>query len=216
MPPEQIIQIVQSSPAWWQAWLPVLGSALVATAAYTGVVKSNRTNRDGIAAADAREHTKWQREALMEASAAVMEKSRIVRGIAARVAEGGDEPYYHEGPTRPSGPTFFGRYNQAIDDLSQEMQRLRMVADVNVYTTVQSVLDAHKAARGAAFNWVKSLELGDLASDDPTATQRNREIREALWASENAVLVREHELADAVCASLGIEPLLSPGRTPPE
>lgn len=64
MPPEQIIQIVQSSPDWWLAWLPVLGSALVAAAAFTGVIISNRTNRKAIEAADDREWVKWQREQL--------------------------------------------------------------------------------------------------------------------------------------------------------
>ncbi|MFI5501704.1 hypothetical protein ACIA5E_21800 [Nocardia asteroides] len=64
MPPEQIVQLVQSSPDWWLAWLPVLGSALVATAAFSGVIISNRTNRRAIEAADDREWVKWQREQL--------------------------------------------------------------------------------------------------------------------------------------------------------
>ncbi|ONM47482.1 hypothetical protein [Nocardia donostiensis] len=50
----QVIEIVQSSPAWWQVWLPLLGSLLVAGAAVVAVLVNNRTNRQAISAADAR------------------------------------------------------------------------------------------------------------------------------------------------------------------
>ncbi|MEZ0358153.1 hypothetical protein [Mycobacterium sp. SA01] len=40
--------------AWWQLWLPVLTAFIVAAVAFAGVVKSNRTNRMAISAADQR------------------------------------------------------------------------------------------------------------------------------------------------------------------
>lgn len=59
-----VIEVIQSTPDWWIAWLPVLGSVVVAAAAFTGVILSNRTNRKAIDAADQREWVKWQREQL--------------------------------------------------------------------------------------------------------------------------------------------------------
>lgn len=50
----QVVEIVQSSPAWWQVWLPLLGSLVVACAAVAGVLVNNRTNRQAIMAADTR------------------------------------------------------------------------------------------------------------------------------------------------------------------
>ncbi|MEU1985161.1 hypothetical protein [Nocardia sp. NPDC019395] len=50
----QVIDIVQSSPAWWQSWLPLLGSLALGGAAVVAVLVNNRTNRDAIAAADER------------------------------------------------------------------------------------------------------------------------------------------------------------------
>lgn len=50
----QVIEIVQSSPAWWQSWLPLLGSLALGGAAVIAVLVNNRTNRDAIAAADER------------------------------------------------------------------------------------------------------------------------------------------------------------------
>ncbi len=50
----QVIEIVQSSPAWWQSWLPLLGSLALGGAAVIAVLVNNRTSRDAIAAADER------------------------------------------------------------------------------------------------------------------------------------------------------------------
>lgn len=50
----QVIEIVQSSPAWWQSWLPLIGSLALGGAAVIAVLVNNRTNRDAIAAADER------------------------------------------------------------------------------------------------------------------------------------------------------------------
>jgi hypothetical protein len=55
---------ITNSSEWWLPWLPVLGSSLVALAAFVGVLLSNRTNRRAIEAADDREWVKWQREKL--------------------------------------------------------------------------------------------------------------------------------------------------------
>lgn len=95
-----VIEIVQSSPAWWLAWLPILGSALVAAAAITGVLISNRTNRQAIEAADTRhrealdsalenleatntaaerrEHEKWRRETILASLASVLDASNAL------------------------------------------------------------------------------------------------------------------------------------------
>jgi hypothetical protein len=50
---------------WWLPWLPVLGSTLVAAVAFAGVVISNRTNRQAIAAARDLDHHKWLRDTLL-------------------------------------------------------------------------------------------------------------------------------------------------------
>ncbi|WP_218719472.1 hypothetical protein [Nocardia sp. MH4] len=75
MPPDHVIQIFQSSAAWWQAWLPVLGSVLVAGVALWGVVVSNRTNRDAIAAADERALMSWRRDEVLKVVLSVLETS---------------------------------------------------------------------------------------------------------------------------------------------
>lgn len=57
-----LVEVVSNSD-WWQPYVPPLvglvGSLIVAAAAFAGVVKNNRTNRDAIAAADTRERDKW-------------------------------------------------------------------------------------------------------------------------------------------------------------
>lgn len=60
-----IVEIVNQTD-WWLPWLPVLGSALVAVAAFAGVVKSNRTTRTAIESADTREREKWQTDRDLE------------------------------------------------------------------------------------------------------------------------------------------------------
>ncbi|WP_328389999.1 hypothetical protein [Nocardia sp. NBC_00416] len=50
----QVIEIVQSSPAWWQSWLPLLGALALGSAAVIAVLANNRTNRNAIVAADER------------------------------------------------------------------------------------------------------------------------------------------------------------------
>ena len=50
----QVIEIVQSSPAWWQSWLPLLGSLALGVAAVIAVLVNNRAHRNAIAAADDR------------------------------------------------------------------------------------------------------------------------------------------------------------------
>jgi hypothetical protein len=65
---------------WWQQWLPVLTAFIVAAVAYVGVVKSNRTNRKAIDAADTRSKTElresrdrdfrlWRRDNLLRLGA---------------------------------------------------------------------------------------------------------------------------------------------------
>lgn len=78
MPPDHVIQIIQSSAAWWQAWLPVLGSALVAAAALRGVVLSNRVNRDAIRSADERALASWQRDEVLKVVLAALETSDYI------------------------------------------------------------------------------------------------------------------------------------------
>ncbi|MGW5317846.1 hypothetical protein [Nocardia thailandica] len=75
MPPDHVIHIFQSSPAWWQAWLPLLGSGLVAGVALLGVILSNRVNRDAIARADERAHASWHRDEVLKVVLAVLKTS---------------------------------------------------------------------------------------------------------------------------------------------
>jgi len=60
---------------WWLPYVPplvgLLGSIIVATAAFFGVSKSNRTNQQAIVATDKREWEKWRRETLLKLSRTV-------------------------------------------------------------------------------------------------------------------------------------------------
>ena len=55
---------------WWQPYVPPLvglaGSMILATVAFVGIVKSNRTNKEAITATDRREWDKWRRETLIK------------------------------------------------------------------------------------------------------------------------------------------------------
>ena len=58
-----VVEVVNHT-AWWQPYVPPLvglvGSLIVAAAAFAGVVKSNNTNRAAIASADTRERDRWK------------------------------------------------------------------------------------------------------------------------------------------------------------
>ncbi|MEU1981962.1 hypothetical protein [Nocardia sp. NPDC019395] len=47
------------------SWLPLIGSLLIASVTLIGITINNRTNNLAIAAAEEREHRKWQREAVL-------------------------------------------------------------------------------------------------------------------------------------------------------
>src|SRR5262245_29443109 len=55
---------------WWEPYVPPLvglfGSMPRATVALVGIVKSNHTNKEAIAATDRREWDKWGRETLIK------------------------------------------------------------------------------------------------------------------------------------------------------
>ena len=55
---------------WWEPYVPPLvglfGSMILATVAFVGIVKSNHTNKEAIAATDRREWDKWRRETLIK------------------------------------------------------------------------------------------------------------------------------------------------------
>jgi hypothetical protein len=57
------VEIINQSD-WWQPYVPplvgLLGSVIVASVAFIGIMKSNRTNLRAIEAADTREREKWQ------------------------------------------------------------------------------------------------------------------------------------------------------------
>jgi hypothetical protein len=57
------IEIINQTD-WWQPYVPplvgLLGSVIVASVAFVGIMKSNRTNMQAIEAADTREREKWQ------------------------------------------------------------------------------------------------------------------------------------------------------------
>ena len=80
---------VLSETAWWLAWLPVLGSLLVAIGAVVGVVVNNSTNRLAIAKADARaeydreearsrDHDAWRKQIVLETVAELLVLSNEV------------------------------------------------------------------------------------------------------------------------------------------
>lgn len=90
-----VIQIAQNSAPWWQVWLPLLGSVIVASAAITGVLISNRTNRSAIAAtqrnvestnsaAAEREHEKWRREQILQSATKILTTTHECHGILER------------------------------------------------------------------------------------------------------------------------------------
>lgn len=54
-----------AAPDWWVAWIPLLGSALVAIGAYYGIRKNSESNQKTIEASNEREYDKWQRETLI-------------------------------------------------------------------------------------------------------------------------------------------------------
>ncbi|WP_457160459.1 hypothetical protein [Mycobacteroides abscessus] len=68
------VEITNASPAW-MPWLPVLGSVIVAVAAFVGVFVSNRTNRKAIAASDARDHDSWRKSRCLDAAISLLEHS---------------------------------------------------------------------------------------------------------------------------------------------
>ncbi|WP_372024110.1 hypothetical protein ACBG85_17030 [Rhodococcus sp. NyZ502] len=70
MPDPQLIinNIAQSSP-WWQAWLPLLGSAILALVTLLGILKTNSTTRASITAADTREQERWRRDRVIDYAA---------------------------------------------------------------------------------------------------------------------------------------------------
>lgn len=91
-----VVEIVNQAN-WWLPWLPVLGSAIVAAAAVSGVAISNRTNRDAIRAADQRaeqdrrdartkDFKSWQRDTLLEISSSVVETALSVADEYSRIA----------------------------------------------------------------------------------------------------------------------------------
>ncbi len=67
---------------WWQPYVPplvgLLGSVVVAAAAFFGVVKSNRTNLHAIEAADKREREKWHRDNLLRICSEAVRVSREI------------------------------------------------------------------------------------------------------------------------------------------
>lgn len=67
---------------WWQPYVPplvgLIGSIIVAAAAFAGVVKSNRTNQKAIDAADNREREKWHRDNLLRICSEAVRVSREI------------------------------------------------------------------------------------------------------------------------------------------
>lgn len=70
---------------WWQPYVPPLvglvGSLIVAAAAFYGVAKSNRTNQSAINAADRREWDKWRRETLLKLCTDALTRALVVEEI---------------------------------------------------------------------------------------------------------------------------------------
>lgn len=77
--------LITNQSDWWQPYVPPLvglcASLVVAAVAYAGVVKSNRTNRRSIEAADVRELEKWRRDTVLGACSEILQKAASIRSI---------------------------------------------------------------------------------------------------------------------------------------
>ena len=78
------VQVVNATD-WWLPYVPplvgLLGSIIVATAAFFGVSKSNRTNQQAIVATDQREWEKWRRETLLKLCSEALTVALAVEAI---------------------------------------------------------------------------------------------------------------------------------------
>lgn len=74
--------VITNQTDWWQPYVPplvgLIGSIIVAAAAFAGVVKNNRTNSRAIEAADNREREKWYRDNLLRICSEAVRVSREI------------------------------------------------------------------------------------------------------------------------------------------
>ncbi|OZE95533.1 hypothetical protein CH302_17075 [Rhodococcus sp. 15-2388-1-1a] len=115
-----VIEIVQAaSSAWWTPWLPLLGSALVAAAAFRGVVLSNRTNSRAISAADDREFLKWRREKVTDLSDEILTVAHVCAATA--------RSFYLWEPA--SVQKNFIEINNSLAAIPDAARRMRLIAE---------------------------------------------------------------------------------------
>lgn len=150
---------ILSDADWWQPWLPVLGSTIVAAAAIVGIIKSNKTNRDAITAADDREFAKWRRETILklssEAATAALDISRDVRELITRKNREVDDEIR----------LALDRIELAIRRLPEIEEHLRLVGAVELADKCGLIATSLSAAWGPA---VQCIDARVAKPDAPT------------------------------------------------
>lgn len=136
------VEVISHASAW-TPWLPVLGSVIVALAAFTGVFLSNRTNRAAIAAADDREHDKWWREAVLTEVAEALDTSSVLSFNFA------DRPARTAGLTDESLAKMGDSFESDLAKLRGNAGKLRILAD-ELSSQVLVIASAATKAQGAA------------------------------------------------------------------
>ncbi|MEV0296222.1 hypothetical protein [Nocardia sp. NPDC050710] len=197
-----VIQIIQSSPAWWQAWLPLLGSCIVAAAAFTGVLVSNRTNRKAIstaqsnvelanAAAEHREHEKWRRETLLVTATKVLNRSAEIR-------------YRIQVP----GNWSRDRSNSILNSLRADVEAVGATDGVFDIVSKSPIGVQSKNLRKALYDAVAAAGSLEMAlHGDKTSQEDRRAARDAFRRAVNEVQAAEHSFIAAVRIELGFEPI---------
>jgi hypothetical protein len=195
-----LVEIVGEGPAWWQAWLPLVGSTIVAAAAFTGVLLSNRTNRAAIKvsqrnvdrtnqAAEDREHNKWRRETTLSTVTQALEISSDVYGqlwqMGRRRQELTDEVEHS--------------LRRTIDGLRRICNTLRVLSNSAIANDAMEIQSALNGAIRAAGQY-----LDPTSWEAATPPQQQKLLNE--WVkSLNTIRKTELALIDRARIELGIE-----------
>ena len=156
---------------WWLPWLPILGALIVASAAFVGILISNRTNRRAITAADDREWVRWRREKVFDLAGEILEKSSTCK---ARL--GGCISWSRESCKRQ-----LGEINNLNSELPYAAARLRLITDDLDAHIEEIVLKVFGLIKFVSDN--QATAKREMAVDDRTTfnliEQGEREVEEA-------------------------------------
>ncbi|MFX0577475.1 hypothetical protein [Nocardia nepalensis] len=198
------------------SWLPLLSSLIVAVVALVGVVINNRTNRDAITAADARNQTtldtaqrnietsnaaaerreqdKWRRDSILTAVSSTLETAAAVRqdlwdtlNLKAESVEDVD--------------SFGKQVLESIATLNGFITRLRVLANPKIPSRCEDLVRTLTAAQSITVQRLK-VELDEEATMDDVNAIR------ALWHKAISNTVEEERgVINATRSELGIEAL---------